>query len=108
MTVVDERPDEQHDEDSELPSSQVRTQGRWGSMGVPLEKSKDFGGSVRRLVQLLKPEWPMVSFVFVIAVVGAILNVLGPRVLGHGTDVIIRGFQRGGIDMAELHHVLFQ
>ncbi len=109
MSVVDDvaRDEAADDESAELPPAQQRTQGRWGSMGVPLEKSKDFGGSVRRLGQLLKPEWPMVSVVVVIAIVSAILNVLGPRVLGHGTDIIIRGLSRG-INVPELHHVLYQ
>ena len=45
--------------------------------------------------------------VLVIAVASAFLNVLGPRVLGWGTDVIIDGIQSPtGIDLARLHRVL--
>src|SRR5205814_5904795 len=37
------------------------------------------------------------------------LNVLGPRVLGHGTDLIVRGVvSHRGIDFGALHHVLLQ
>ena len=44
-----------------------------------------------------------------IAVVSTVLNVLGPRVLGHGTDVIVDGVTSGsGIDFGELHHVLLE
>jgi ATP-binding cassette subfamily B protein len=103
VTVVEDERD-----DEELPSPQERTQARWNSGAVPLEKSKDFGGSLRRLGTLLKPEWHMVAVVGVIAVTSAVLNVLGPRVLGHGTDVIVKGVLGGGIDQPELHHVLLQ
>ncbi|MEY2570334.1 MAG: ATP-binding cassette, subfamily multidrug efflux pump, partial [Acidimicrobiaceae bacterium] len=88
MTVVDET--EQHDE-ADLPPAQERKGGGWHSGAIPLEKSKDFGGSIRRLGLLLKPEWHMVSVVGVIAVTSAVLNVFGPRVLGHGTDIIVKG-----------------
>ncbi|HEX5265157.1 MAG TPA: ABC transporter ATP-binding protein, partial [Acidimicrobiales bacterium] len=32
----------------------------------------------------------------------------GPRVLGHGTDVIIQGFVHHGIDFSELHRILLE
>jgi len=42
-------------------------------------------------------------------VVSATLNVLGPRVLGRGTDVIFRGvLNHDHIDFAELHRILMQ
>ena len=46
-------------------------------------------------------------FVLVTAVASAFLNVLGPRVLGWGTDVIIDGLRSpAGIDLGRLHEVL--
>ena len=45
--------------------------------------------------------------VAVVAITSATLNVLGPKVLGHATDVIITGLTSGqGIDFGELHRVL--
>jgi ATP-binding cassette subfamily B protein len=53
--------------------------------------------------------WVVLVIVFVVAVTSAVLNVLGPRVLGHGTDIIVRGVTSGrGIDFGALHHVLYQ
>jgi ATP-binding cassette subfamily B multidrug efflux pump len=79
------------------------------SIGVPTEKSKDFRSSVRRLVQLLGPERPLVVAVVVIAVVTTVLNVLGPRVLGRATDVIVTGvFHHTGTDFGRLHRILFE
>ena len=43
------------------------------------------------------------------ALASTVLNVLGPRVLGHGTDVIIDGVRGGGgIDFGRLHRVLIE
>jgi ATP-binding cassette subfamily B protein len=107
MTVVDEA--QQQDEEVDLAAPDTRAAGRWNSAGVPTEKSKDFGTAVRRLGTLLKPERPILAFVAVAAITSAILNVLGPRVLGHGTDIIFRGVVgHQGIDFDKLHGVLFQ
>jgi ATP-binding cassette subfamily B protein len=108
MTVVDEKHDEEEEELS-LAAPETRAAGRWNSAGVPTERSKDFKNAVRRLAQLLKPERPILFVVAVIAITSAALNVLGPRVLGHGTDIIFRGVVgHRGIDFNGLHRVLFQ
>ena len=106
MTVLDERQDE---DEPDLSAPETRAAGRWNSAGVPTERSKDFGTAVRRLGQLFGPERPKLFLVAVIAITSAVLNVLGPRVLGHGTDIIIRGIlSHRGIDFSKLHGVLFQ
>ncbi|MDQ3292915.1 MAG: ABC transporter ATP-binding protein/permease [Actinomycetota bacterium] len=79
------------------------------AVGVPTEKSKDFSNAVRRLWQLLAPERPLLVAIAVIALFSTVLNVLGPRVLGRATDVIIQGLVTdAGIDFGELHRVLFE
>ncbi len=113
MTTVDDRSElvpEEESDDIDLAAPETRAAGRWGpSAGVPTEKTKDFGIAVRRLSGLLKPEWPRLVVVAVLAITSATCNVLGPRVLGHGTDIIVNGVLRHqGIDFAALHHVLFQ
>src|SRR4051812_17042650 len=107
MTVLDEREDQENEPN--LAAPETRAAGRWNTAGIPTEKSKDFGVAVRRLGRLLATERLKVSFVAVIAIVSAALNVLGPRVLGHGTDIIITGvFSHQGIDFAALHRTLFE
>ncbi|HET9077973.1 MAG TPA: ABC transporter ATP-binding protein [Acidimicrobiales bacterium] len=91
-----------------LPPAQTRPAGRWNAVGVPTEKSKNFPAVVRRLVRLLSSEGPKLVMVAVFSVTGVVLNVFGPRVLGHGTDIIIAGVSRGGIDFARLHGVLLE
>jgi ATP-binding cassette, subfamily B, multidrug efflux pump len=63
----------------------------WGSMGMPAEKSMDFGPSARRLLGRLAPERLGVLVVVVLGVISVTLNVIGPLVLGYATDVIFTG-----------------
>ncbi len=110
MTTVDDRRDvATDDEDINLAAPETRAAGRWNSAGVPGERSKDFGAALRRLTHLLRPEWRKLIVVAVFAISSAVANVFGPRVLGHGTDIIVRGvLGHHGIDFSGLHHVLFQ
>ncbi len=80
---------------------------RMASAGMPAEKSKDFGASSKRLLQRLRTERLGVIAVVVLAVTSVLLAVLGPRILGHGTDIVFRGLRSGkGIDFAALHRTL--
>ncbi|HET9692198.1 MAG TPA: ABC transporter ATP-binding protein [Acidimicrobiales bacterium] len=88
--------------------SETRPAGRWNAAGVPAEKSKDFGAVVRRLVGMLSTEKVKLAMVAAFAVTGVVCNVFGPRVLGHGTDIIISGVVRHRFDFAALHRVLFE
>jgi ATP-binding cassette subfamily B multidrug efflux pump len=106
MTLID---DPQQEEELDLAAPETRAAGRWNSAGVPGERSKDFSRAIRRLLQMLGPMWVVLMLVVVVAVISATLNVFGPKVLGHATDVIIGGVRSGhGIDFGRLHHVLLQ
>jgi ATP-binding cassette subfamily B multidrug efflux pump len=63
----------------------------WGAMGMPAEKSMDFGPSVRRLLGRLGPERIGVVAVLVLGAVSVALSVIGPLMLGRATDVIFTG-----------------
>ncbi len=63
----------------------------WAGAGQPAEKASEFGPSARRLVGRLRPEGAGVIGVLVLGVISVALNVIGPRVLGHATDVIFAG-----------------
>ncbi|HTK17276.1 MAG TPA: ABC transporter ATP-binding protein, partial [Acidimicrobiia bacterium] len=106
MTLID---DYEENEELDLASPEIRAAGRWNSAGVPGERSKDFKSALRRLGRMLGPMWVVLVVVAVIAIVSATLNVFGPRVLAHGTNVIVNGIRSpGGINFGELHHVLYQ
>jgi ATP-binding cassette subfamily B multidrug efflux pump len=91
-----------------MPSGPMGRMG--GGLGMPVEKSNDFRGTLRRLSERLRPERTRLGFVFVLAIAGVILSVLGPRILGNATNVIVRGLFHGGpkaIDFGALHRLLF-
>jgi ATP-binding cassette, subfamily B, multidrug efflux pump len=116
MTVTDDGPDEQaaasdpNADLADIPAETRRPQaGGWRAIGVPTERSEDFGGAVRRLWGLLGPERPRLALIAVMALISTVCNVLGPRVLGRGTDVIVDGVvEPGGIDFGRLHGALLE
>ena len=86
--------------------------GRWGTAGVPLERSDNFGEVTKRLLRRLRPERAGAVAVIGLAVVSVTLMVLGPRVLGHATDILFTGLlarfrgSTAGIDFPSLHRTL--
>ena len=61
-----------------------------------------------RLGRLLSHERLKLTLTVLASVVGVTLNVFGPRILGHGTDIIVEGVSHGHINFAELHDVLLE
>lgn len=59
--------------------------------GQPVERSMDFRGSGRRLLGALRPERGIAFAVLALCTVSIALTVLGPKVLGHATDLIFAG-----------------
>ncbi|WP_308169478.1 ABC transporter ATP-binding protein [Acrocarpospora catenulata] len=60
-------------------------------MSGPAEKALDFGGSLRRLLRLLRPERALLAVVLALGTAGVALTVAGPKILGHATDLIFSG-----------------
>ncbi|HEX4442651.1 MAG TPA: ABC transporter ATP-binding protein, partial [Galbitalea sp.] len=65
--------------------------GPFGGMGMPAEKSQNFGPSALRLVGRLKPDRVSVVFVILLSVIGTGLSVIGPKLLGNATNTIVAG-----------------
>ena len=57
----------------------------------PVEKSINFGPSMRRLLGHLAPERMILLGAILLAVTGIVMSVLGPKILGLATDVIFTG-----------------
>ncbi|MGW9168314.1 ABC transporter ATP-binding protein [Agromyces sp. NPDC055658] len=66
--------------------------GPMAGMGMPAEKSMNFGPSAKRLIGRLKPERELVVFVILLGVVSVVFSVLGPKILGQATNIIFEGF----------------
>ena len=58
---------------------------------APTERSRDFKGSAIRLVKRLTPERGPTSLVILLGVAGIAIGVIGPRILGHATDLLFNG-----------------
>jgi len=65
--------------------------GRMMAGGMPTEKLQDFKGSTKRLLSLMKPQRMLVGVVLAFGVLSVFLSVLGPKLLGKGTDIIFAG-----------------
>lgn len=59
--------------------------------GQPAEKSMDFKGSGKRLLAQMRPERAVISVALALGVLSVALTVVGPKVLGHATDLIMSG-----------------
>src|SRR5690606_18636885 len=58
----------------------------------PAEKSMNFLPSLKRLLGHLAPERFLLAGAILLAIVGIVMNVVGPVILGAATDVIFAGF----------------
>lgn len=57
----------------------------------PQVRSRDFRGSAIRLLKRLMPQRAMAIAVMVLGVGGIAIGVVGPRILGHATDLLFNG-----------------
>jgi len=99
-------------ETEEIPEAGQRVAVNSGTrfgVGMPVERSDNFGNVVRRLFRRMAPERLRVIAVLLFAVVSVTLTVIGPRILGHATNIVVSGLQSpSGINFSELHTVLFR
>jgi ATP-binding cassette subfamily B protein len=59
---------------------------------MPPQKALNFGPSAKRLLGRLRPESIGLVFVVLLTVVSVTFSVLGPKLLGEGTNIIVAGF----------------
>ena len=92
-----------------MPGSELRTS-RMSTVGMPVEKSENFSETAQRLIRLMAGEKYLVILVMFLAVVSVALVVLGPRILGHATDILFDGLTKRdgqtGVNFASLHRTL--
>ncbi|HEX8037160.1 MAG TPA: ABC transporter ATP-binding protein [Ktedonobacterales bacterium] len=73
--------------------------GPMGMMGVPVQKAKNFRGTLRRLLGYFRPQVVRLTIVFIAAIIGTVFNVIGPKILGLATTKLFEGF------VAKLRHI---
>ena len=100
----DEKKPAQH-----MPGSELRT-ARMSTVGMPVEKSENFSETAKRLIRLMADEKYLVILIMFLAVVSVALVVLGPRILGHATDILFDGLTKRdgqtGVNFESLHRTL--
>lgn len=74
-----------------VPPRPPRGGGPLGGMNLPAEKSMNFTVSAKRLMGKLRPERLWLALVLGLAVISVFFAVLGPRLLGEGTNLIFAG-----------------
>ncbi|HEX3546172.1 MAG TPA: ABC transporter ATP-binding protein [Mycobacterium sp.] len=58
---------------------------------APAERSRDFKGSAIRLLKRLTPQRGLTALVILLGICGIAIGVIGPRILGHATDLLFNG-----------------
>lgn len=105
------------------PERMVRPMGRGGPgpmmgrgghgpiMMGPVEKPRDFAGTMRRLIAYLGPHRPTILFVLLLAAGSTVFSIFGPKILGRATTRLFEGLiaqltGTGTIDFAGIGRIL--
>ncbi|GGA42494.1 ABC transporter ATP-binding protein [Paenibacillus physcomitrellae] len=81
-------------------------------MGMPVQKAKDFKGTLLRLMKYLKPFRFKLSIVFITAILSTVFSIYGPKVLGQATTKLLEGLlgksQGGHIDFEGIWRIVLE
>lgn len=62
-----------------------------GQIGLPVQKARDFKGTIKRLLGYLKPRRVQLLTVFVMAVLSTVFAIVSPKILGKATTKLFEG-----------------
>ena len=65
--------------------------GGWGAMGRPVEKAKDFRGTLKRLAGYFVSQKYLLLVVLIMSILGTVFNIVGPKILGLATTKLFDG-----------------
>ena len=60
-------------------------------MGMPVEKAKDFKGTLKRLILYLRPHKVQLAAVLVMAILSTVFSIFSPKVMGKATTKLFEG-----------------
>lgn len=60
-------------------------------MGMPVEKAKDFKGTLRRLIKYLRPRMFQLIIVLIMAIASTVFSIFSPKVMGKATTKLFEG-----------------
>ena len=62
------------------------------AMGMPVEKAKNFKGTLKRLLKYLKPRKIRLILVVILAILSTIFSIVSPKIMGKATTKLAEGF----------------
>ena len=65
--------------------------GPFMGLSAPVERSKDFRGTLRKLLARLRPERAVIAVVVVLGTLSVVFSVVGPKITGNAMNVIFDG-----------------
>lgn len=65
--------------------------GGMGGMGMPVQKAKDFKGTIRRLSRYMSPFRVSILLVFISAVLSTLFSIISPKLMGNATTILYEG-----------------
>ena len=87
--------------------------GPMSMVGMPVQKAKNFRGTLFRLLGYFRPQKYLLLLVLVFAVIGTIFNIVGPKILGLATTKLFQGVEQklqgvpgAAVDFNYIAHVL--
>jgi len=79
-------------EETRKTNNKVSRRGPGAMMGGVVDKPKDFKGSMKSLIQYLKPHWTAVIFVILFSILGTVFSIVSPKILGNVTNNIVEDY----------------
>lgn len=70
---------------------QRRRGGGGGRRAMPVEKAKDFKGTLKRLIAYLKPQAVLLLMVIIFTALSVIFTIFAPRIMGEATNELFEG-----------------
>ena len=64
---------------------------QWDPLRRPVEKAKDFKGTLKRLLSYLKPQRINFILVFIFAIISTVFSIVGPKISGKAITKLFEG-----------------
>ncbi|HWI51100.1 MAG TPA: ABC transporter ATP-binding protein, partial [Symbiobacteriaceae bacterium] len=77
--------------DNKQPAGPAPGPGFGPRMGMPVQKAKDFKGTLRRLLSYLKPRSLQLGAVLLMAILSTVFGIVSPKVMGKATTKLFEG-----------------
>lgn len=79
--------------------------------GHPVEKAKDFSGTMKKLIRFMRPYYVTIIIGALFSVGSVVLNIIAPKILAKATDELVSGFMKlvynkGGIDFDAILRII--